>query len=266
MRTDPNVTAAETAKGTVARVLELLEFIARSDDEFGIKDLAQALSLPQSTVHRLLSLLIDSGFAVRSESRRYRIGPQFLRMARVALDGNDFIAAALGPMQALADVCGETCLLGAYHKHSQTMSFVARVDSTQALRYHVRMNSVETLAWGASGRSILAFLSDSDLRAVLAQDDHSPSSGKRLIPSELKADLAEIRDRGYARSKSQRIEGAIGISAPVFDPGNMVLGSLSVTIPELRFKAKDEACYIAALLQQSRELSIALGHSKAAVG
>ncbi len=251
--------AADGTSGTVARVLQLLAFVAQSDGEFGIKDVAQDLGLAPSTSHRLLALLLEGGFVTRSEVRRYRIGPQFLRLARVALEGNDLEAAALGPMQQVVEACGETCLLAVYHEHSQTMSFVARVDSINALRYRIRMHAVETLAWGATGRSILAFLPPAVIQLVLARGERSPASGQQLMPAEARAELERIRERGYALSRSQRIDGAVGLSVPIFGAGRRVLGSLSVTSPEQRFRARDEARLAHILISAASTISRTLG-------
>ena len=250
---------SDNASGTVTRVLQLLAYVAQSEGEFGIKDIAQGLSLAPSTTHRLLGMLVEGGFVTRSELRRYRIGPQFLRLARKALEGNDLAAAALAPMQHVVDACGETCLLAVYHEHSRTMSFVARVDSINPLRYRIRMHAVETLAWGATGRSILAFLPEPVIQQVLARNERSPGSGRRLVRSEVKAELEAVREKGYALSQSQRIEGAIGVSAPIFDGGKEVIGSLSVTVPEQRFGAKDEARLAATLVRESAAITRALG-------
>jgi DNA-binding IclR family transcriptional regulator len=252
-------TTADGTSGTVARVLHLLAFVAHSDGEFGIKDVAQGLALAPSTAHRLLGLLREGGFVTRSEVRRYRIGPQFLRLASMALEGNDLEAAALGPMQQVVDTCGETCLLAVYHEHSQTMSFVARVDSSNALRYRIRMHAVETIAWGATGRSILAFLPAAAIQQVLARGERSPGSGRRLVLAEARAELESIREKGYALSRSQRIEGAVGLSVPIFGAGKRVIGSLSVTAPEQRFRARDEARLANTLASASSAISRALG-------
>ncbi|WP_198349254.1 IclR family transcriptional regulator domain-containing protein [Ramlibacter pinisoli] len=242
-------------------MLQLLTLIAQGEGEFGVKDVAQGLDLAPSTAHRLLNLLLADGFVARSNLRRYRIGPEFLRMARMALDGNDIVAAALEPMRAIVDACGETCLLAVYHPHRHTMSFVARVDSANPLRYRVRMHGVETLAWGATGRSILAFLPDPDIQQVIARAEISPGSGRKLSVTELKTDLAAIRARGYAVSRSQRITGAVGLSVPVYGEAGRMIGSLSVTVPEQRFRARDEARLGAALITASTDLSRALGVS-----
>jgi DNA-binding IclR family transcriptional regulator len=153
------------------------------------------------------------------------------------------------------DATGETCLLALYQPHSHTMSFVARVDSAKALRYRIRMHGEETLAWGASGRSILAFLPPDAVAAVMARAEPSPSSGTRFSAAAVRADLEAIRRAGYARSQEQRIEGAAAISVPVWGADERVIGSLCVTIPEMRYRAADERAIAATLLRESAEIS-----------
>jgi DNA-binding IclR family transcriptional regulator len=253
------MTTSESTSGTVNRVLQLLAFVAQGDGEFGVKDVVQGLDLAPSTAHRLLNLLLADGFVARSDLRRYRIGPEFQRLARMALGGNDIVAAAIGPMREIVDACDETCLLAVYHAHRHTMSFVARVDSSNPLRYRVRMHGVETLAWGATGRSILAFLPEADIEQVIARGETSPGSGHKLAVAELKADLAAIRARGYALSRSQRIAGAVGLSVPVYGPARRVIGSLSLTVPEQRFRAREESRLAATLVAASGDVSRAHG-------
>lgn len=257
---------AEGDRGTVTRVLRVLGYVAQQRADFGIKDIADALVLPHSTAHRLLQLLVDDGFVERGPSRRYRAGSELLRVARVALEGSDLSTVALAPMRRVVDACGETCLLGLYRPHNHTMSFAARVDSAKPLRYRVRMHGEETLAWGASGRSILAFLGPDVIAAVAARAEASPSSGAKLSIPALRSDLEAIRRAGYARSDGQRIEGAAAISVPVWANGDRVLGSLCVTIPQIRFRVSDEAMIAAALMRESTEISRLWGHDKAGGG
>lgn len=259
-------TEGDGDRGTVTRVLRMLTYIAQQKSDFGIKEIADALVLPHSTAHRLLHLLAEDGFVERGPSRRYRAGSEMLRVARVALEGSDIVAAAMAPMRRVVDACGETCLLGLYRAHNHTMSFVARVDSAKPLRYRVRMHGEETLAWGASGRSILAFLPPEVIAAVAARAEASPSSGARLALPALRADLDAIRRAGYARSDGQRIEGAAAIGVPIRAASDRVAGSLCVSVPQIRFRASDEAMIAATLMRESAEISRLWGHDANGTG
>jgi DNA-binding IclR family transcriptional regulator len=48
--------------------------------------------------------------------------------------------------------------------------------------------------------------------------------------------VEDVRQRGYAITISQRIEGAVGIAAPIFCAGGQVLGSVGISMPEQRFR------------------------------
>src|SRR3546814_14265980 len=74
------------------------------------------------------------------------------------------------------------------------------------------------LYWGASGKAILAFLPDDEIEQILRREGASPASGEK--PPSLRArmaELREVRERGYAISEGQKLPGARGVAAPVFD-------------------------------------------------
>lgn len=242
-------------RGTVSRVLRALSYVAQARSDFGIKDMADALALPQSSVHRLLRLLAVDGFVGRGAGRRYRAGDELLRLARATLDGHDVSGAVLSAMRRVVDGCGETCLLAFYREHNHTMSYVARVESARPLRYRVRLHGEETLAWGASGRAILAFLPPTAVADVVAAAPPSPASRSRPTVTGLRSDLAAVRRAGYAMSQVSGTEGAASIAVPIWSAGERVIGSLGVVIPEVRHRASDERAIAAILLRESGEVS-----------
>ena len=71
---------------------------------------------------------------------------------------------------------------------------------------------------------------------------------------------AEIRSRGYAITHGQKIEGAVGIGAPIFNSERRAIGSLCMTIPETRFSAKAQTRLSELLMSRAGELSRALGY------
>jgi len=71
--------------GTVRRVLALLRLLAESDGGQSVKQIAETLALPSSTVHRLLGQLTDQGFAERELPRLYRAGREFSRLGGLVM-------------------------------------------------------------------------------------------------------------------------------------------------------------------------------------
>ena len=68
---------SEEATSTVVRVVRLLQCVADIGGEISVKEFATRLSLPPSTVHRLLKLLMSQGLIEqRASTQRYRAGPR----------------------------------------------------------------------------------------------------------------------------------------------------------------------------------------------
>jgi IclR family acetate operon transcriptional repressor len=111
---------------------------------------------------------------------------------------------------------------------------------------------------------ILAYLPEPDLARVIAAAHPSPvasASGERRPPlpeSEFRAHLAAIRERGWILTKGEKLPGAVGTSAPVFGAAGIV-GSLTVTIPEVRFQASMGPRIQRLVMESAGRISAVLG-------
>lgn len=226
-----------------------------------IKDASAALALAPSTVHRLLDLLGQENLVEHDPVRRdYRIGAEFFRLAAVVFARYDVRTLAMPLLQDVVNACDETCLLGLYLPNVGKMTFAARVDSSRILRYQIPLNTQISVLWGASGRSILAFLPEEDVDRILTAESAAPASGEQL-PSrqKLEKDLAEIRKHGVAFSRGQKIPGAVGIGAPVIETNGTVIGSLTATVPATDLTASKEKQIRMLIKSKAAELSVRLG-------
>lgn len=255
-----NKRAAGESLGTVQRVVEIIRFFAEHG-ETTLKELSLALALAPSTCHRLLELLGRDGIVEHNVvHRRYRIGREFFRIGALVQSKHDVRAIALPFLRKLVDACDETSVLNLYVPSDGKMFFAEKVDSSMMLRYQLPMNMPMSVLWGASGRSILAFLDKDEVDRIYAAEGRAPGSGEAL-PSRrvLEKDLTAIRQNGYDITYGQKIAGAVGISAPVFGADGKVLGSIGVTVPATRIAAKDRPRLAELVREIGTELSATLG-------
>jgi DNA-binding IclR family transcriptional regulator len=248
--------------GTVARAVQLMRCLAEAEGEMTVKGLSAALALPPSTVHRLLDLLAGEGIVERDGKRhRYRVGSEFYRMAALVYHNVPIRSLALPIMHQVVEACGEVCFLTVYLPGEGKMMFSERVESPHALRYRPPPHRAVSVLWGASGRAILAFLPAEERERIIARETASPASGEPLPdPPALAQILAKIRADGVAVTHGQMVDAAVGIAAPVFDGSRRVIGSLGVTIPEIRYKRREEAALMRLTAEKAAELSGLLGH------
>lgn len=254
---------ASASPGPIQRAVDLLKLLAESDDAVAVRDVAQALGLPPSTSHRLLRQFVTAGFAVADPaSKRYRVGPALYRVAAL-IHAKSHLANTVQPfLDELTGACDEASIFAVFDEATATVSFIAKADSSQALGYRINLNTPVSAYWGSSSQVIIAHLPETDVQRVLAAAHPSPVGALPPLPeSAYRAELAAIRQRGFSCTKGQKLPGAVGTAAPVFDAAG-VAGSVTVTIPEVRFKASMESRIQRLVMQSAERISEVLGHRK----
>jgi DNA-binding IclR family transcriptional regulator len=248
-------------QGSAPRILNLLRCIAENPGEITLKDLAARLSLPQSTAHRLLQHLVAADMVVQSETQAYRPGPEFFRIASLALARIDLPKLAHPFLLKLWNQWQETCVFCLYKPASRTAVVADLVATPHPLRFVIEAHTELSIAWGSLGRSILAFLPQTDVDAVLADTHTGPLSG-RPLPSrgEMLTELAVIRDRGCAVFEDRRPLDVAGVAAPVFGADRTVIGCIGTTMPASRFDTQDRDALCAAVTDYARTLSAQIGY------
>jgi DNA-binding IclR family transcriptional regulator len=227
-----------TERNPISKALGALGWIVQnSASDIGVRDLAAGLGVSPSSAHRILGALSDAGFVESSESKgRYKVGLEMIRLANMVAGRMPLREAAMKRMRRLVDLCNETALLGAYDHGRKQMIFAATVESTHPLRYAIELNKWVPVHAGASGLAILAFLGEDETQAVIERTRLAALTDQTITEAyRLRAELEEIRRRGYAITRGQRIPGAVGLAAPVFGSGGRVVGDVCLTIPQQRF-------------------------------
>jgi DNA-binding IclR family transcriptional regulator len=253
--------------GPVQRALELLKLLGESDDAVAVRDVATALGLPPSTSHRLLHQFVRAGFVVADPaSKRYQIGPELHRVAAL-IQSKSSLATTVQPfLDELTAACDEASLFAVFDRATATVGFVAKADSSQALSYRISLNTPVSAYWGSSSQVILAHLPEQDLLRVLAAAHPSPVGGRPpMAEPEFRAYLAAIRERGWVLTMGEKLPGAVGTSAPVFGAAGVV-GSLTVTIPEVRFHPSMAAGIQRLVVESAEQISAVLGHRRETSG
>lgn len=223
--------------GPISRSLRLIRLLSEVEGDISVKDAARHLELPASTTHRLLNILQREGFVMKNEeTQRYQVGLDLERIGSL-LNSRKGLADLTRPyLQRIADQCGEACMFVGYLPATYQVSVMAAINSSYPLRYDMTHFEPHSVAWGATGRSIFAFLPEAEQRAIAEKAGVAPVSGAPLPPwAALKVELDQIREQGYAVTHGQKVNGAVGLGVPITDAADKVIGSFCITIPEVRY-------------------------------
>lgn len=229
MTADASVDAGKYELQTLKRGAAVLDLLLEYD-AFTLSEAAAALGLGNTVTYRLLRTWCASGYLhYDARSKRYSAGLDLMRLAAKARATVGFPAAE-ARVQALAPRIDQTCscsvLAGRY------VLYVARVLGNRALTYHVEVGKTLPAEVTSTGQALLAFEPEARIDELYPEPTlpyfthRSPSS-----VTELKARLAEVRERGYAINEGQHSQGINAVAVPVRDPSGRVVAALSVAGP-----------------------------------
>jgi len=256
---------SEEATSTVVRVVRLLQCVAELGGEISVKEFAQRLSLPPSTVHRLLKLLMTQGLIEqRATTQRYRAGRELFRISSLITRQIDIEEIARPILNALRDACHETCYFAMYLPASRRFVGTVVARSPHPLGYHFEPMMEQKVAWGAVGRCMLAYLPDDVVALAVAEAGASPAGNPQPKLADMKAALKEIRERGYASAVGEIFPEAIGFARVVFDADGNVMGSLGITMPLIRYKQTMHKQLADLVIGKAKQLSKAFGYREPA--
>lgn len=215
---------------TVNKAVDVLRaFDAR--DEWGVRELARELGLPSSVVHRLVATLAAGGLLERVEDRgTYVLGVQLVALARRATQRSTVVSLGHRHVVRLAQTIGGTAFLTVLQGHRHICLDI--VDYSANVNSVVQVGDTIGLHAGAAGKVILAFQSDEFVDDVLAEPLIRYTDQTILDPQRIRAELLDIRRRGWAYSAGETTPGTAAVAAPIFDQDGAVVASINGTLTD----------------------------------
>ncbi|MDD2925704.1 IclR family transcriptional regulator [Rhodoferax sp.] len=217
----------------VDRALSVLATLAQQGCAMTAVELMAMTALSQSTLYRQLATLKRWGFVLEVEGR-YAPGPLSLQLALGFDMSSHLVQLARADMLALAQQSQES--VGLVVAVNGQAICVDMVESQQALRCSFEKGrSVPLQPKGASAKCLLAHLPKGVAAAF--QSPQQPD----VVLLDQAAELAAIRQTGYAVSDSEVDPGVWGVSVPLFGIGKRALGVLTLMAPSVRVRDRQAA-------------------------
>lgn len=221
-------------------------------------ELSERTGLNRSTVYRLLSALEDEGLVQSAGNGRYRLGSELAILGSLALRQMDLRAIAQPYLRELAAASGETVDLEVLHG-AQTL-IIDEVSDDHLLSTASNIGTLYPANCASTGKMLLAYLPSEQLEAILAGELVACGPASITDPTQLRAELAMVRQRGYATSYDELEVHLHAFGAAIFDHAGTAVAAVSVSGPAARLPREREA-EIAALVQATcRSISLQLGY------
>ncbi|WP_328317423.1 IclR family transcriptional regulator [Streptomyces sp. NBC_00388] len=228
---------------SAGRTVELLEVLAaRGDRPARLQELADELGVPRSSMYALLQTLTDRGW-VRTDATGslYGIGIRALFTGTSYLDTDPRVRAVKPYLDQVSTELGETVHLGRFDRGD--VVYLATRESHEYVRTLSRVGRRLPAHVSALGKALLAERDPGGL----PEGALTPFTGNTLADrTALDADLALVRERGYAVDREEAVTGIVGFGFALrYD--TPAADAVSCSVPVTRLTAERERRIIATM-------------------
>ncbi|OXM64371.1 IclR family transcriptional regulator [Amycolatopsis vastitatis] len=224
---------------SAARTVALLELLAaRGDRPARLDELAAELGVPRSSMYQLLQTLVACHW-VRTDvtGSLYGIGIRALLTGTSYLDTDRRVRVIRPYLDEASDALGETIHLARFD--SPNVVYLATRESHEYVRTISRVGRRIPAHAGALGKALLAERSDAEL-AHLAEPLTALTENTHTDRASLLADLAQVRERGYAIEHEETVPGIAGFGFALrYD--TPAIDAISCSVPLARLTADHES-------------------------
>lgn len=230
-----------------SRTAAILRVLAEARRPLSLAEIAQRVSLPRSSVHRLIRELHEEHLVMAAASRRgYWLGPGLLKLA-VASQAQ--LVAPLRPvMFNVARRVQENVDLAVLS--GREVVVIEQVSSSERRQAVTAVGAAFAPHASALGKVLLAQCTDDEIRALLPETLERFTENTIVDVEDLIAGLEQVRRTGIGEDREEHDLGICAVAMLVRSSSDLA-PALSVVAPVQRFE-RNRALYVAVLREAVR--------------
>jgi DNA-binding IclR family transcriptional regulator len=245
---------------TVVKGFKMLEALAMNEGPCALTDMAKLCGVTKSNAHRLLKTLEECRYVRQDpKTRAYEPTLRLWELGIRVFNRLNLRGLAQPHLASLAQATRESVHLSMF-EHGEVI-YVDKVDSVHAVRAYIGVGDRAPAYCTATGKAILAFLPE-DVSGRIAKTMKRYTPNTITDPRKLKAELALIRERGYAVTGGEWRPGVFGIAAPVKSPSGVVVAGVGIAGPEERMREVAVEEWAVAVMGTAERISRELGFAE----
>lgn len=249
-----------TPAPAVTRAAAVLDALAESAaGRLTLSDLARELGIPKSSTSNLLQALEDAGLITRLGSD-YALGVKLVELGAAYLSRRDEVREFYRFCEEAPLLKGETVRIAMLD--GDKVIYLARYEGHPAVRLTSNIGDKMPVSLCAVGKALVARLHDHDLEQLYPDTAPLPVLTPKSLRTgaELKAEIADIRRRGYALEDEESTLGVVslGVAVPTRGAHGPSLG-VSVTALKATFSDAQRDAMVQELVGLSKMLGNPMG-------
>ena len=245
---------ASDSDSGVARMARLLDSFDGDHHRLTLTEIAARSGLAASTAHRMLGELVTAGLLARDTEARYTIGRRLWELGETSPISLELRETALPWLLTLYEATAENVHFAILDGIEAL--YVARLVGPHSVPTMSRMGGRLPLHTTGVGKVLLAWQSEEFLRTYFARPLERPTKFSVTSEARLRAQLRDIRNRGYSETHQEQTLGNTSLAVPVPGRGGAPIAAVGLVTHTAR---ADEARLVPVLQKAATGMAEDLG-------
>ncbi len=213
---------------SVAMAARVLREFGKHSTQLGVTQLARRVGVGKSTAHRIIWTLVEEGLLEKvEETGLFRLTSTMRCLGASAETAQRLHEAATIPLDQLRQKTAGTLHIAILD--GADVLYIERREGPGAISVFREVGSRNSAHVTSSGKVLLAFLPVENQRRLVQDMRLSPKTPRTITSrTDFLAELARVRCQGYAENRGESQPGICSVAAPIRDPLNQVVASVSV--------------------------------------
>jgi IclR family pca regulon transcriptional regulator len=244
---------------SLERGLTIIRVFDAEHPRLTVSEIAQEAGLTRAAVRRFLLTLTELGYVVPHRNA-YELTPQVLELGYAYLSALAFPDVALPHMERLVTQTGEASEGSILDRDD--IVYVVRVPGPALMTMSVSVGARRPAYATAMGRVLLAGLSKVELDAYLAATNLEQLLPNTITdPAALCAELATIREQGFALVNQELEIGLVAVAVPIRDRHGRTRAAINLSTHVGRKSLEDVRALVPAIQQTATDIEHGMRHS-----
>lgn len=246
----------------LARGFAVLEAFSREHQRLTLSQLAERTGLNRTAVQRMTDTLVELGYLGRNPYKEFFLGPKVLSLGFAYLRASELSEMAAAYLGEFSERIGKTVNMAVLD--DTEIIFLYRHEVKSFLKYDLRAGSKLPSHCTASGKVLLAALSDEELQKRLQRMRFEAMTNRTITDrATLVQNLQATRDLGYGICDRELSPGLYSIGVPLLNHESRVKAAVNLSMSSEEAEAGLKEGFLRELVGIGRKVSAILGYEGA---
>jgi IclR family KDG regulon transcriptional repressor len=243
-------------------MLDILELMAKENKYFSVTEISYRLSITPNSVFRIMKELEEKNYIQKnSVDSSYQLTGKLYYLGSSIGNRIKLKNVAEQSMHVLRDQTRETTLLTKLGSYGRTL-VVDQLESLEAIKFISTVGLEYPSHTSAMGKMMLALSPENIVTQYIENNELSAATPASISdPTILKQELESIKTTGFATDIEESCEGLRCIGAPIFNAAGEIEGAIGISGPIFRMSKSNMNRYSKLVVEQARHISEHLGYN-----